>query len=380
VSNVAVERLVFNSAGRTDRKAEAKFGCLKKNMNNLKSWVGRLTALVITGLVASIAVLVANQHLSLGEIIKVRPVAILVGTTFISLLGGALILWRLLDSRFGNDLDPRERAARREREFDVVKITIITTIAVVVGWYLITVASAYADKEMQEVAVRTATGWAMAYFAGAFLVGFLFGIPKVIEDNGEKNVKSDVAKREWEASSASYAQRVNTNLEQISDWLTKIIVGLGLVELRKMPDHLHRAAAWMATSISSKTNSELEQGASFCCAFIIFFSVTGFLAGYLLTRLFLAAAFRRADSPPKITERKITESTSRNDSNAQRDVQRIHAFWKPENKINKAAEEKIMSWLQKRGLYVSVPLFIRDAEYAKERAELIKEVVENNNP
>lgn len=343
-------------------------------MNGFKSWVGTLTTVVIVGLVASIAILVANQHQGLGEIIKTRPVAILVGTAFVCLLTGALMFWRWIDSDIERD------DSRQEREFDVVKITVITTIAMIVGWYLVGAASAFADKELQAVAVRTATGWAMAYFAGAFLVGFLFGIPKVGEDGGNqqgggKN-NGGTGNQAAGMPSVPYELKVNTNLEQISDWLTKIIVGLGLVELRKVPDYIHRASMWMATSINNKTNGTLEQSASFCCAFIVFFSVTGFLAGYLLTRLFLAGAFRRAETRQTITDRKVTTSAGTSDN----DSQMIRAYWKPDDKMNSKANEEIMAWLQERGLDVSVPLFIRDTDYAKERAALVREVVQKVPP
>ena len=44
---------------------------------------------------------------------------------------------------------------------------------------------------------------------------------------------------------------VNTNLEQISDWLTKIIVGVSLVESQALLAHMHQAAAFMAKSMAT---------------------------------------------------------------------------------------------------------------------------------
>ena len=43
---------------------------------------------------------------------------------------------------------------------------------------------------------------------------------------------------------------VNTNLEQISDWLTKIIVGVSLVESQALLSKMHGAATFMARSMS----------------------------------------------------------------------------------------------------------------------------------
>ncbi len=58
---------------------------------------------------------------------------------------------------------------------------------------------------------------ATAMASGA-LLGFLFGIPRSLQADRD-------ATRE---DSAPLSQ--NTNLEQISDWLTKILVGVGLVQ------------------------------------------------------------------------------------------------------------------------------------------------------
>ena len=58
---------------------------------------------------------------------------------------------------------------------------------------------------------------AAATAVGAFL-GFLFGIPRTLQGNTTPGPDEI----------ADY--RPNTNLEQISDWLTKILVGVGLVK------------------------------------------------------------------------------------------------------------------------------------------------------
>jgi len=82
---------------------------------------------------------------------------------------------------------------------------------------------------------------------------------------------------------------VNTNLEQISDWLTKIIVGLGLVELKAIPDAAVRFVAFISSAFR-ETSSPIAIGCT------LYFPVVGFLSGYLLTRLYLASLIARADS------------------------------------------------------------------------------------
>src|SRR6202043_965823 len=55
-----------------------------------------------------------------------------------------------------------------------------------------------------------------AYFTGG-IVGFLFGIPRTVQGSAPSEKASQY--------------KTNTNLEQVSDWLTKIIVGIGLVQI-----------------------------------------------------------------------------------------------------------------------------------------------------
>ena len=57
------------------------------------------------------------------------------------------------------------------------------------------------------------------------VVGFLFGIPRAVLE--PQNQSSAMSRFET-------AYQVNTNLEQISDWLTKIIVGVTLVQIGKI--------------------------------------------------------------------------------------------------------------------------------------------------
>jgi hypothetical protein len=83
---------------------------------------------------------------------------------------------------------------------------------------------------------------------------------------------------------------INTNLEEISDWLTKIIVGVSLVELQKVQTMLQGSAGFIAQSLGGPSQT------SFAYGLMIYFSVSGFLGSYLLTRLYLQIAFRNAAS------------------------------------------------------------------------------------
>ncbi|HEX8291927.1 MAG TPA: tetratricopeptide repeat protein [Pyrinomonadaceae bacterium] len=144
---------------------------------------------------------------------------------------------------------------------------------------------------------NTALLWALACIAVGSLVGFLFGIPRVLQGDNPPPAPppappaagAEASAPHQTAAPKTYSQRVNTNLEQISDWLTKIIVGLGLVELRNIPGKVRYYASIISQGFTPPSPE-------FAAALLVYFSTAGFLGGYLLTRLWLAGAFGRADA------------------------------------------------------------------------------------
>jgi len=249
---------------------------------------------------------------------------------------------------------------------DIVKIAGVLVVLIGGALYLVTGVGALSDAEHTWSAYRIAALWAMAYCAGGFLVDFLFGIPRVLQ-------ASDVSPSGKEkASQAGYAQQVNTNLEQISDWLTKIIVGLGLVQLRQIPQNLYDAATWMARSFI-QPDANIAQAASFSTSIIILFSVTGFVGGYLVTRLFIAGAFRRADTE---TTQTVTASGISDDEAKQK----LAKFWKPDGKkANPEHEKALLDWMTKHGLItedrkISVGLFINTPTYTEQRTQAVRDL------
>ena len=139
--------------------------------------------------------------------------------------------------------------------------------------------------------------WGMGLWSAAAALGFLFGIPKVLQGaqpvtaaNG--NAAAGTTPAETSANTATlpaYQQRVNTNLEEISDWLTKIIVGVTLVQLKSIPP--------MADALARRVTAGLPGGPheGFGLAIILTFGTLGFLFGYLVTRLYIQGALARAE-------------------------------------------------------------------------------------
>lgn len=117
--------------------------------------------------------------------------------------------------------------------------------------------------------------------SGGFF-GFLFGIPrsKQVQDAG---IIADGN------GGRQYVE--NTNLEQISDWLTKIIIGLTLVQYQQISDFIANAGNNFGPVFITNSNSAISQ--SVAVAIIIYFFLTGFLFFYLWTRIYMESLLRR---------------------------------------------------------------------------------------
>jgi len=145
------------------------------------------------------------------------------------------------------------------------------------------------------------------------LLGFLFGVPHTREGYASQiNSKStDTSNgQEDRADGPSSNYRPNTSLEQISDWLTKMLVGIGLVEIKVIPGNLRDLAAYVTKGFGSA-----EQGDTLALAIMIYFSICGFLIGFLWARLYLPRLFHEADEL-----RALRQEVSRLETQALADV------------------------------------------------------------
>ncbi|MBL8240793.1 MAG: hypothetical protein JNM66_25460 [Bryobacterales bacterium] len=130
-----------------------------------------------------------------------------------------------------------------------------------------------------------ATLWAGACSSIGWIIGFLFGIPRTEPTAATAVAAAAAAAAPNPAAVPNPAIRlsVNTNLEQISDWLTKIIVGVTLTQWNAFITQLDFASKLIALSLGG---AHMQ---SFAYALMVYFAATGFLSSYLLTRVFLQA-------------------------------------------------------------------------------------------
>jgi tetratricopeptide (TPR) repeat protein len=119
------------------------------------------------------------------------------------------------------------------------------------------------------------------------LLGFLFGIPRTRQKaNAGGNGNAESAADNRGAGEVEY--QPNTNLEEISDWLTKILVGVGLTQLKPIGSQLQKFA--------EKAGEGLGSSSIFALGLIVFFLVSGFFYGYLWARLYLRGLMESVDS------------------------------------------------------------------------------------
>lgn len=133
---------------------------------------------------------------------------------------------------------------------------------------------------------------------GSFF-GFIFSVPRIVANSTQE--KSEIleqnSKMEIHLSGKRLLQ-TNSNLEQISDWLTTLIVGVALVNVRGITDFFNSFHDFLRVSISSQ-NVSLEGPLRLAPAagtlLLVIGFVFGFLAMYLATRIKLASLLHEVE-------------------------------------------------------------------------------------
>lgn len=138
-----------------------------------------------------------------------------------------------------------------------------------------------------------ATGWsifacgsllALAATLVGGLIGFTFGIPKAVKVEPPAGGAAAVA----DNRKADY--RANSNFEEISDWLTKILVGAGLVQLGAIPEAVDTFAKRVGDS-----GSLGAYGAIIAPSIVIAYAIAGFGIAYLWSRIYMGRELEEAD-------------------------------------------------------------------------------------
>jgi hypothetical protein len=161
-----------------------------------------------------------------------------------------------------------------------------------------------------------------AALLSGILLGFIFAIPRV--SDRERDLKKEQEKRKTAVGQEGilplntgeqpYSVSRNGNLVEISDWLTKIIVGVGLVELHSILGKLGRMSYELAPALlpaggvgGSPGAESLIIGQAAGLAILFFYFTLGFLLGYVWTMVYFQRDLEQENEQLSITLRKKNE-------------------------------------------------------------------------
>jgi hypothetical protein len=165
----------------------------------------------------------------------------------------------------------QNQADRDGRRRWVVVIPVLCGIGVIIA--LIYITQVPRTERWSALGLALAVAAASALVGG--IVGFLFGIPLTNQKNSQNS-----------GESTNGSLKANTGLEQVSDWLTKIIVGVGLVQL----GHALPALGRLGRSLNAPLGG-IASSSAFGLSLALYFAVLGFLFGYLWSREILPGEF-----------------------------------------------------------------------------------------
>ena len=125
--------------------------------------------------------------------------------------------------------------------------------------------------------------------AGAlgFAAGFLFGLPRTPPAvSGDQETDSQATSLVSQGSTGARTFGPSNNLEQISDWLTKLLIGAGLVQLGAVGHGLNNMISTIATSSVGSSGGHLFTSARVVIgSVVVYYGVLGFIVAYVITTL-----------------------------------------------------------------------------------------------
>jgi len=190
------------------------------------------------------------------------------------------------------------------------QILLVMMMVGVLGILTISIFSCFAKKTMLS-SFWPVLGFSLiialaAAVCGGFL-GFLFGIPRSLQSKNaapSTTIVTPPAATTEAVSAAAVAGTTtttttersygnNTNLEEISDWLTKIIVGVSLTQLPEIEKRFDTLTRQASRGFADYFSTNLSY--PYAGALMLFFTICGFFAVYLWSRIYFYEILIRLD-------------------------------------------------------------------------------------
>jgi hypothetical protein len=184
------------------------------------------------------------------------------------------------------DRPPPFRQQMQNKLLDAVGITPVLASAAVAGivWTVVLIwiySSRHGGPGTFAVAALSATAAGVAGMFG----GFLFGVPHY-------NAK-EIAQQ---ATDQNKTYIPSTNLEQVADWLTKILLGAGLVQLSSLSRWCSHLIGTIAAGFVTGNGQALAEAKLFTGSLLLFNLALGFPLGYVITSLWFVEKLGRKDA------------------------------------------------------------------------------------
>ncbi len=169
-----------------------------------------------------------------------------------------------------------------------IQLVALTFGAALLGYLLLVV---YAVQERAVGVFAVGALVALAATAIASVGGFLFGLPRYsavlavpVSDSASLAESSMTAAAEAQGAAGVYTP--SNNLEQVSDWLTKLLLGAGLVQLGRVGRWLGGFIDGLAGAFTSGDAASVPSAAKVIAGSLLaFYSAFGFLFGYIITTI-----------------------------------------------------------------------------------------------
>ena len=166
-------------------------------------------------------------------------------------------------------------------------------------WRCLLIVAVYCVRFLPDVPLVVSRAAAILALSAACLgaggaVGLLFGLPRSSNSDADVrpgegvDVSSDGEPRGGRVRRQGGASRLyldNTNLEEVSDWLTKILIGIGLTQIVLLPGALASISTGLAPAFGATPDAALVVGST-----IVMFVAMGFIYCYLWARLSMIQA------------------------------------------------------------------------------------------
>jgi hypothetical protein len=188
----------------------------------------------------------------------------------------------------------------------VIALLVAFFLTFLVASYEILIYGISQRSTLQTIALGGTIG--MAAFLAGGAIGFLFALPRSVT----VGIPGDGG-----APSRAVTVRPNTNLEEVSDWIVKIIVGLTLTQLGKIPSAASRLFVLLGRALGGS-----PQDTAFIGALVVFAVLAGLIFGWLGTRMFIGRWMAASDVP---IEAAAVEAASRGDKQMESDIARARA-------------------------------------------------------